>query len=134
MKNKTKMRETGCPVAYGLDTFGDRWSFLILRDMMIRDKKTYGELLEMEEEIATNVLADRLKQLEAADIISKVRDPENRRSYIYSMTAKGYDLAPILTEIMVWSGEYDQRPFALRNVPDLIKKDRKGFLAKISGG
>ena len=131
MRNKNKIRESGCPVAFGLDTFGDRWSFLVVREMMLKGKKTYSDFLEIDEGIATNILADRLKHLESEGIISKSRDPENRRSFIYELTKKGRDLAPIIVEIIVWSGKYDQRQVALRNVLDEIEKDREGFEAEI---
>lgn len=131
MKQKNNQRDSGCPVAYGLDTFGDRWSFLILRDMMLKDHQTYSDFLNMDEGIATNILADRLKHLEANGILTKSRDPENRRSYIYSLTPKGHDLAPILIEIIIWSGAHDQRPEALRTVPDQIRKNRKKFEANL---
>jgi len=131
MRNKNKVRESGCPIAFGLDTFGDRWSFLVVREMMLKGKKTYSDFLEIDEGIATNILADRLKHLEAEGIVSKSRDPENRRSFIYELTKKGRDLVPIIVEIIVWSGKYDQRPEALRNVLDEIEKDREGFEAEI---
>jgi len=131
MRNKNKVRESGCPIAFGLDTFGDRWSFLVVREMMLKGKKTYSDFLEIDEGIATNILADRLKHLESEGIISKSRDPENRRSFIYELTKKGRDLAPIIVEIIVWSGKYDQRQVALRNVLDEIEKDREGFEAEI---
>ncbi|MDA0996611.1 MAG: helix-turn-helix domain-containing protein [Proteobacteria bacterium] len=131
MRNQNKMRQTGCPVAFGLDTFGDRWSFLVLREMMLKGKKTYGEFLGMNEEIATNVLADRLRHLENEGIITKSRDPENRRSNIYALTDKGRDLASVFVEIILWSGKYDRRTIALKEAVDKIKKDRKRFEASI---
>ena len=134
MRNQNKMRESGCPIAFGLDTFGDRWSFLVIREMMLKGKKTYSDFLEIDEGIATNILADRLKHLEAEGIISKSRDPENRRSFIYELTKKGRDLAPIIVEIILWSGKHDQRPVALRTVLDDIEKDREGFVADIQSG
>jgi DNA-binding HxlR family transcriptional regulator len=131
MRNDDKKRQSGCPVAFGLDTFGDRWSFVIIREIMLRGKKTYNEFLEMEEGIATNILADRLKHLQVEGIIAKAPNPDNRRSYIYSLTRKGLDLAPIVLEIVFWSGKYDDRPFAVRTVFNKIKKDRSGFEAQI---
>lgn len=127
MRNENKKRQSGCPIAFGLDTFGDRWSLLIIREIMLRGKKTYSEFMEADEGIATNILIDRLKHLEAEGIIDKSRDPENRRSFTYALTKKGRDLAPIVLEIILWSGEHDHRPFALRDVLEKIKKDRKGF-------
>ncbi len=134
MRNKNKMRQSGCPVAFGLDTFGDRWSLLVIREIMLRGKTTYSDFQEIEEGIATNVLADRLKHLEAEGIIAKHRDPENRRSYIYSLTEKGRDLASIMIEIILWGGRHDQRPQAIRMAVDEIKQDRVGFEADIRSG
>jgi len=134
MRNPDKKRQSGCPLAFGLDTFGDRWSLLVIREMMLKGRKTYGDFLEADEGIATNILADRLKHLEAEGIIQKSRDPENRRSFTYSLTGKGRDLAPVILEIISWSGKYDQRPVALRDIVERIKKDRKGFEAEIRSG
>jgi len=96
----------------------------------VERQKTYTEFLEMEEGIATNILADRLKRLQVEGIITKARDPYNRRSYIYSLTGKGLDLAPIVLEIVSWSGKYHDRPFAVKTVFNKIKKDRRGFEAQ----
>jgi DNA-binding HxlR family transcriptional regulator len=131
MRNENKKRQSGCPIAFGLDTFGDRWSLLVIREMMLRGKKTYGEFLEADEGISTNILADRLKHLESEGVIEKVRDSDNQRSFIYTLTDKGRDLAPIMLEIVSWSGKYDQRPVALRGVLEKIEADREGFEAEI---
>jgi DNA-binding HxlR family transcriptional regulator len=125
------MHTSGCPLAFALDIFGDRWSFLILREMMLRGKKTYSEFLEIDEGIATNILADRLKHLETDGLIRKTRDPENRRSFIYTLTDKGRDLAPVIIEMILWSGKHDQRRSALRATVEKISKDRRSFEADI---
>ena len=134
MRNESKKRQSGCPVAFGLDTFGDRWSLLIIREIMLRGKKTYSEFMAADEGISTNILIDRLKHLEAEGIVEKSRDPENRRSFVYTLTKKGRDLAPIILEIILWSGEHDRRPFALRDVLKKIKKDREGFEVGLRAG
>ncbi|MEN8196588.1 MAG: helix-turn-helix domain-containing protein [Pseudomonadota bacterium] len=131
MANPAKKRDTGCPFAFGLDTFGDRWTLLVIRDLMFRSSKTYGEFLATDEKIATNVLADRLKSLEAEGIIRKARDPENQRSYIYSLTEKGCDLAPLMLEMVRWSAKYDPRTKARKNILEKIETDREGFVAEI---
>ncbi len=131
MRNDGKKRNSGCPVTYGLDTFGDRWSLLVIRELLLRGKKTYGDFLAADEGISTNILADRLKHLEAEGIIVKSRDPDNRRSFTYSLTQKGRDLAPIILEIIIWSGMHDKRPHARRNVLKKINKDREGFEASL---
>ncbi len=127
MTKKQRQHETGCPIAFALDIFGDRWTLLILREIMIKGKKTYKDFLSIEEEIATNILADRLKLLENEGILNKQQDPQNRRSNIYSLTEKGFDLAPVLVEIIQWSGKHDTRPFALRETVDKMKKNKAEF-------
>ena len=134
MRNSDKQRQSGCPITFGLDTFGDRWTLLVIREMMLRGKKTYSDFLEADEGISTNILADRLKHLETEGIIEKARDPENGRSFTYSLTEKGYDLAPIVLEIVNWAGKHDQRSVARKTILRKIEKDRAGFEAKIRAG
>lgn len=131
MPNPGKKRNTGCPVAFALDTFGDRWTLVIIRDIMMRGKTTYGEFLESDEGIATNVLADRLKHLEAEGIIGKARDPENRRRIIYSLTDKGWELAPLILDMIVWSAKHDPDTKVPQTMLDKISADRDGLIAQI---
>ena len=131
MTVKSKKRESGCPITFGLDTFGDRWTLLVIREIMILGKRTYSEILESDEGIASNILIARLKHLEAEGIVVKSRDPENRRAFLYELTKKGRDLAPILIEIINWSGKHDKRPFALKKAVNLVKRDREGFEASL---
>ena len=134
MTEKRSLRDSGCPIAFGLDTFGDRWTLLVIREMLLKGKKTYGELQRIEEGISTHILADRLKHLESEGIIEKEQDAENRRSYLYTLTQKGRDLAPIIIEIVLWSGKHDSRPSALREVLHKIKTDRAGFTESLIKG
>lgn len=131
MKNDDKRRQTGCPVAFGLDTFGDRWTLLIIREMMIHGQTSYSAFEKIGEGISTNILADRLKHLETEGMIKKARDPKSGRSFIYSLTPKGIDLAPVLIEIIRWSGKHDTRPVALKGTVNKIKRNRTGFEAEI---
>ncbi len=94
-----------CPVNFGLESFGDKWSLLIVRDMMFWGKRTYGEFLRSDEGIATNILAARLASLEKEGIISKKPHPADRRKEMYSLTEKGLELIPLLVEIVAWSGK-----------------------------
>ncbi|MGE0708962.1 MAG: winged helix-turn-helix transcriptional regulator [Planctomycetota bacterium] len=96
-----------CPVVFALDLLGDRWTLLVIRDLALRGMSTYGELLAAGEGIATNVLADRLKRLEAADVLTKSRDPQHGARNRYRLTSKGLDLIPILVEMMRWSAKHD---------------------------
>lgn len=118
-------------MAFALDTFGDRWSLLVIRDLMLRGNETYGEFLESGEGIATNVLAVRLKTLEVAGIISKSPDPDNRRRNIYQLTQKGLDLAPVIMEMIRWGGKHDNSPGARKGNLSRIEKDSDGFLADL---
>jgi len=131
MKNTAKKHTSGCPVAYGLDIFGDRWTLLILRDMILHGKRRYGELLDAEEGIATNILADRLKQLEADGIVTRARDPENRRSYVYTLTNKGLSLMPVLFEIILWSGQYRTLNAVRKKLLKRIAEDPAGLMAEV---
>src|SRR5215469_3840799 len=97
---------SGCPINVSLEMLGDRWSLLIVRDMMMRGFRTYREFLNSEEGIATNILADRLHKLERAGIISTSRDPVDRRKLIYTLTKKGIGLGPVLLEMALWSARH----------------------------
>ena len=87
---------------------GDRWSLLILRDMMLRGFRSFKEFLASYEGIATNILADRLKRLIAHGIVTAERDPSDGRKLIYVLTAKGLDLAPVLTEMVLWAAKHEE--------------------------
>lgn len=102
-----KNRRSDCPISFAMDTFGDKWSLLIIRDIMFNGKKYYGEFVEADEKISTNILADRLLKLEAEGIIAKERDTKNLSKYQYSLTNKGLDLLPMLLDIISWSAKYD---------------------------
>ncbi len=96
-----------CPVNLALEVFGDKWSLIIIRDIMFEGKRYFRELLQSEEKIASNILADRLAMLEEQGIVSKTDDPDHKQKYIYSLTSKGIDLLPILVEIGAWSIKHE---------------------------
>lgn len=100
-----------CAVNYGVEVFGDRWSLLIIRDIVFTGKKTYGQFLKSEEGIATNVLASRLAFLEEQGILSKEPNPDDRRKDFYGLTEKGIDLVPILLNIVMWSARHDSQSY-----------------------
>ncbi len=103
----TPKRRSGCPVNVSLETFGDRWSLLIVRDMMVRGLRTFRDFRDSGEGIATNILADRLHKLEAAGIVSAHAEQADGRRVNYRLTAKGIDLAPVLLELFVWAGRHE---------------------------
>jgi DNA-binding HxlR family transcriptional regulator len=120
---------SGCPLNASVEMLGDRWSLLIIRDMMLRESRSYKEFLEGFEGIATNILADRLRKLEAYGIIASERDPSDGRKVSYLLTAKGIDLAPVLTEMVLWAARHEDtgNPALIR----VMKKDKEQFLAGI---
>ena len=103
-------RRSTCPISSTLDILGDKWTLLIVRDLMYKGKKTYGEFLQSEEKIATNILADRLLVLEKTGIVEKKAFPGNRVKNLYQLTPKGIDLMPTLLEIVLWGDKYFEIP------------------------
>ena len=108
---------------------GDRWSLLIIRDIMVRGYRTFKEFLSSDEHIATNILADRLRRLEDYGIITTRPDPSDGRKLFYLLTAEGMDLAPILTEMVLWAAAHEDT--GNQPLVRLIKKDKSKFLAEI---
>ena len=124
---KNKPRRSDCPIANTLDIVGDRWTLLIIRDMMFLDKREFGELILNNEKIATNILADRLQRLLYAGIIIKSPNPDNGTKYIYTLTERGIQLLPTMIEVILWG---------MINIPGTdmpirflhaIESDRKAF-------
>jgi DNA-binding HxlR family transcriptional regulator len=107
-KKAAPNRRSGCPLNASVEMLGDRWSLLILRDMMLRGYQTFHEFLHADEKIATNILTDRLRRLESYRIISTQSDPTDGRKVIYALTPKGIDLAPVLTEMVLWAARHEE--------------------------
>lgn len=130
---KKKPLRSHCPVNFGLEAFGDRWALLILRDIVFRGKRTYGEFLKSEEGFATNILASRLDMLLDEGILGLVSDETDARKGVYSMTEKGLDLIPVMFEIMLWSFRHDPKSEARRitRLIELIRKDNRAISAKV---
>jgi len=112
-----------------VETLGDRWSLLIIRDMMLRGFRTYKEFLESFEGIATNILADRLRKLQAYGIITTERDPSDGRRLFYLLTEKGIDLAPVLTEMVLWAARHEETEN--QALVRKMKKDKEQLLAEV---
>lgn len=108
---------------------GDRWSLLIIRDMMLLGRRTFKEFLGSYERPASNILADRLRRLEAYGIIRAEPDPSDGRKLIYLLTPKGMDLAPVLTEMVLWAGKHEKTEN--RPLIRLMRKDKQKFLEQI---
>jgi DNA-binding HxlR family transcriptional regulator len=139
-----KKFRSSCIIASALDLIGDKWSLLIIRDLLLYQKKTFKELVTSDEGIASNLLSSRLKLLESLNIISKRKRPENKKENIYLLTEKGIDLAPMIMEIVLWSNthvraynlgmnEYETQSIDKTEVIKSIQEEYRGFLKGVIG-
>ena len=122
-------RRSGCPVSISLDLLGDRWSLLIVRDMMVRGYRTFRQFQRSGEGIATNILADRLHKLEAAGILAPEPAAEDGRSTHYWLTAKGIALAPVVLDLLIWGAHHEQTD-APCAVIEQMEQNRAAVLAE----
>lgn len=131
MPRDSDLCRSNCPINFVLETFGDKWTLLVIRDLMFHGKRYYGEFLASDEGISTNILADRLQRLEQGGVVEKETDPDNRSRAIYRLTEKGKDLLPVMLEITAWSGKYDSKTNTPSAFLKALKKDRRPLIAKI---
>ncbi|MCU1257481.1 MAG: putative transcriptional regulator, partial [Bryobacterales bacterium] len=122
-------RRSACPVSIALEMFGDRWSLLIIRDLMVRGFRRFKEFQESGEGIATNILADRLRKLEATAIITAEVEETDGRRVNYRLTEKGIDLAPVLLELLIWGALHEDTGVPCALIGE-IRKNREQFLAE----
>ena len=121
---------SGCPVSISLERFGDRWSLLIIRDLMVRGFKTFKQFRESGEGIATNILTNRLKRLEAAGIITAETEDADRRKVNYRLTEKGIELAPVLLELLIWAARHEETGAPCAVIAKMAK-NREQLLAEV---
>lgn len=117
-----------CPISCALDIWGDKWSLLIIRDLMFAKQCTYGDFLKSPEGIATNILASRLLTLEENKLIEKLDHPESKAKVLYRLTKRGIDLLPIMIEINLWTEKYFPIPADRKAMLKQVKKDKEGFI------
>ena len=123
-----------CPITSALDILGDRWILVIIKLMLIQDKKTFKDFTESDESIATNILASKLKHLEEYEIITKTQLPDNKKTNLYILTEKGLALTPIIVELSIWSDEYLRGlNKIMKDSPDIeiMKNDKTAFIKMI---
>lgn len=129
---KVMKRKSYCPIHFGLELFGDKWTLLIIRDIMFKGKHYFGDFANSEEKIATNLLSDRLSMLEKEGMVTKFKDTKHKQKIIYRLTEKGIDLMPILVEIIMWSAKYDKDSGVEKEFVKAYKKDRDALIQQIS--
>jgi DNA-binding HxlR family transcriptional regulator len=123
-------KRSDCPISCSLDIWGDKWSLLIIRDLLTAKECTYGDFLKSPEGIATNILASRLQVLEENKIIVKMEHPDSKAKVLYKLTPKGIDLLPIIIEISLWAEKYDSIPEAQKKILREVKKGKDAFIKK----
>ena len=117
-----------CPLANSLDVIGDRWSLLVIRDMMFANKHEFSEFMQGPEKIATNILTDRLKCLQEFGIIDYRRHPKHKNKKIYYLTQKGKDLLPAMVELILWGASYRAAPDMPKAHFNKVKREPKKFI------
>ena len=129
-KKSNRRGRSGCPIRIALDIFGDSWSLLIVRDMMFKQQNTFLAFQNAAECIATNILTQRLIRLEDAGIVVKRRDRVDARRFVYRLTQKGIDLAPMLVELILWSARYEKTDASPETVRAMAA-DPRAFAVRI---
>jgi DNA-binding HxlR family transcriptional regulator len=129
-EDEESCRRSACAISMALENIGDKWSLLILRDLMFTEKRTYGELQASDEKIATNILASRLQCLETRGMIRKAADPANGRRSLYFLTEKGIDLLPVIIELRQWSEKHNDDAAGCAHALKVTDKNRKEVLAE----
>ena len=127
---KQSGKRSDCPISSSLDILGDRWSLLLVRDLMLHKTRTYGDFAKSGEKIATNILANRLQVLEQHGIIIKVPYPDNKVKVLYQLSQKGVDLVPALIELALWGGKYETNGEASPFLQE-VKKNKTKFLKNV---
>ena len=125
------IRRSDCPIANALEILGDRWTLLIVRDLMFRGFREFGQFLAAGEGISTNILADRLERLRCAGLLSRTDHPEDGKKYRYHLTEKGIDLAPMLIQLVLWGAKYTPNHAAPAAVLAAMKSDPEQVAAGV---
>ena len=121
---------SNCPINFALETLGDRWTLLIVRDLLFKGKRTYGEFLDSQEGISTSILADRLRRLKDHGVVT-TDAADDKRSILYRLTPKGLDLLPAMLELTAWSAKYDSRTNAPENFALTLREQRLQLMDSI---
>lgn len=128
---RPRSRRSDCPISCALDFVGDKWTLVVLRDLIFAKKRYYQEFLASPEGIASNILATRLKLLEREAMVTRRGDPDHGRRVVYAPTAKALDLLPLLVELMRWGAKHSPKSAAPARFTRRLAEDRDGFIAEI---
>jgi DNA-binding HxlR family transcriptional regulator len=128
MGRSDQPKRSTCPISFALEIFGDRWTLLVLRDLLLKSRRRYRELLAGEEGIATNVLADRLRRLEQKGLIRKEQDQQDARQYVYKPTRLAVSVVPMLIEMTVWGARNSKDTTVDRDLLRRFDKEREQLI------
>lgn len=131
MKNEFRC---ACPITSAIDIVGDKWSLVIIKQMLLEEVKTFKDFLERDEAIATNILSSRLKKLEEFGIIRKEKLPNNKKTNVYTLSQKGLELTPVIVELTLWSDKNIQEfhPGLYRDARvDELRANKERFIEMI---
>ncbi len=134
MKKSNSLDWQGCPVRYSAGLIGDKWSLLLIRDLMFKDRRHFGDFLDDDETIATNILTDRLNRLVSSGIVDKSRDVNDGKRFVYKLTHKGRDLLPVMVEMFKWAQKYDEHTFVSQEFIDELSRAPKRYKNKVLKG
>ncbi len=132
MKTKIDNMRTQCAVANALEILGDRWTMLIIRDLMFTNRREFGHFLNSGEGISTNILSERLERLQSHGIISKQPHPEHGKKFIYQLTDTGLKLAPTIIELTLWATQSIKNTYGPPHVLEMMKKDKQKLIDLIN--
>ncbi len=122
---------SACALANGLELVGDRWTLLIIRDLMFSNRNEFGHLLKAGEGISTNILTERLERLQQYNVIKKLPHPTHGKKFIYELTEQGLALAPVLIEMVLWSHNNLADTFIPPSIHQMILDDREALYEKV---
>lgn len=128
---KQSKKRSDCPISLSLEVWGDKWTLLIIRDLMFENKRTYSDFLNSHESIATNILATRLKMLQDNEIIQTTPPLEGETNGGYALTQKGIDMLPIMMEVYFWSQKHYPIPKHVEEILKVASADKSAFIEKI---
>lgn len=131
MQEMELKRRSQCPISFSLDVFGDKWSLLILRDILFYNRSHFRDFMPMER-VATNILSDRLNKLESAGFITKTRDSRFKNQFVYDTTLEGWSLLPLLIEMTLWGLEYDPESLASQEFIKRVQEEKPKVVREIT--
>ncbi|MEM9386792.1 MAG: helix-turn-helix domain-containing protein [Pseudomonadota bacterium] len=131
MTERTKAPRSRCPIDHAIEILGDKWTLLVVRDMVFNHKRSFSQFKAMPEGIATNILTERLARLQRAGVIVRLADPQDGRRTKYELTEHGERMVPLLLELMVWSGRHTREVDAPMALVRRNERDREGAAQEI---